>query len=372
MKLLASERAVLQKALPGFDEHLAELGVAAAEDPDRGVVEDFRAAGGGNLLVPAEFGGAGLGCLDGVRIQRAVGSRAPSLAIASTMHHYKVAWLAREPERTVTRTALDMIVSERRLIASCGAEGTGAGLFTPGIRVEPAEDGLVVSGTKRPCSLVRSMGLLSMLLKGPDGSPYEGQLVNVVVRAEQPGVRVEGFWRSRILRASQSDAVVLEGVEVPHGMVIPLGDPACAAPRIVSNLIWFELLATASYLGMATGQIEELYLGGRGKPDDRVAALAPLETVFAALEGLAAQVDAGRCDDDLLGRCLLVRYSAQRAIAEATDTALVLRGGLAFAADAHPVDVLAASRALAFHPPSEISMREPLDAWLRGEALRLL
>ncbi|MFJ4498641.1 acyl-CoA dehydrogenase [Streptomyces sp. NPDC088864] len=376
MRPLSAERALLEARLPGFDGRLAALGIDGAEDPDNEVIEEFRRAGGGNLFVPRELGGAGLGCHDGVRLQRAVGSRAPALAVATTMHHYKVAWLAAALGADAAGV-LRGIAEKNLLVASCGAEGqVGRSLFAPGIRVAAAGGGLTVSGTKRPCSLTRSMGLLSLTATAPDstapdGTAPDGRLLMLVIPADAPGIRREPFWRNRVLRATQTDAVVLDEVFVPESMIIPIGDPALSPGRFTSNLLWFQLLITASYLGVATGQVEELYTAGRGTPGDRVAALAPLETVAAALEALAREVDGGRCDDDLLGRSLLVRHTAQRAIAEATDRALELAGGMPFVTGSQGVDALAASRGLAFHPPSEISAREPLDTWLGGGGLTL-
>ncbi|MGW7279648.1 acyl-CoA dehydrogenase family protein [Streptomyces sp. NPDC054844] len=372
MNILTRERAVLDQALPGFDSRLAELGTTAAEDPESGVIEAFRTAGGGNLLIPAKSGGGGLDCLAGARVQRAIGSRAPSLAVASTMHHYKVAWLAQildDPDSEVLRR----IVGERHLVASCGAEGrSGKQLFAPGIEVTVADGGgLRVSGAKRPCSLVRSMGLLSLLTPGPDGSPYAGQLLIVLVPASAEGVGWEPLWANGALRAAETDSVVLSDVQVPDDMIIPLGDPTRSTPRISSIMIWFLPLITAAYLGIATGQVERLFLEDRGSAADRVAALSPLETAFAAVEALARDVDTEPHGDNLLGRLLMVRYTAQRAIAEATDRALELMGGMSFVTGGHGVEMLAASRALAFHPPAEGAMRERMDSWLKGGDLRL-
>ncbi|PZT76134.1 MULTISPECIES: acyl-CoA dehydrogenase family protein [unclassified Streptomyces] len=371
MRTLSAERALLEAHLPGFDGWLAELGIDGAEDPEGDVIEAFRRAGGGNLFVPRELGGAGLGCRDGVRLQRAVGTRAPALAVATTMHHYKVAWLAAALGADAD-AVLREVAEQRHLVASCGAEGqVGRSLFTPGIRVAAADGGLTVSGTKRPCSLTRSMGLLTLTATAPDDSAPESPLLMLVIPADAPGIRREPFWRNRVLRATQTDAVLLDEVFVPDSMIIPIGDPALSPGRFTSNLLWFQLLITASYLGIATGQVERLHTAQRGTPGDRVAALAPLETVCAALEALAREVDEGRCDDDLLGRSLLVRHTAQRAIAEATDRALELAGGMPFVTGSQGVDALAASRGLAFHPPSEISAREPLDTWLGGGGLTL-
>lgn len=370
-QLLATERDVLERALPGFDKRLAELG-AEVDLPGSGIVEEFRAVGGGNLLLPAELGGSGLGCLDGIRVQRAIGSRSPSLAVASTMHHYKVAWLARELDSQVATVVLGRVAAERLLVASCGAEGRVRGeLFAPGIQVTAIPGGLRITGCKRPCSLGASMGLLSLLAAGPEDSRYRGQLVNVMIPADAPGLSREPFWDNRVLRAAETSAVSLVGVHVPDGMVIPVGSPAGSAPRIVSNMLWFQLLITAAYLGVATGQVERLLLADRGTPGDRVTALAPLETVASALEAGAMALDTGRVDEDLLGRVLLIRYTAQRAIAEATDRVLELLGGMAFVTSSEGSDALLSSRGLAFHPPAEIATRGPLDRWLRGEGLRL-
>jgi alkylation response protein AidB-like acyl-CoA dehydrogenase len=369
--LLSTERDLLERALPGFDKRLADMG-AEVDLPGSEIVEEFRAVGGGNLLLPAEIGGAGLGCLDGVRVQRAIGSRSPSLAVASTMHHYKVAWLARELDGPLASAVLGRVAAERLLVASCGAEGRAGGeLFTPGIQVTAVPGGLSITGSKRPCSLAGSMGLLSLLAAGPEDSRYRGQLVNVMIPADAPGIRREPFWGNRVLQAAETSAVVLDGVHVPDPMIIPVGDPAGSAPQIVSNMLWFQLLITAAYVGVATGQVERLLLADRGTPGDRVAALAPLETVTSALEAAAMALDAGRFDENLLGQVLLIRYTAQRAIAEATDRVLELRGGMAFVTSCEGSDALLSSRGLAFHPPAEIAMRGPIDRWLHGEGLTL-
>ncbi|MFE0645695.1 hypothetical protein ACFW2Y_29405 [Streptomyces sp. NPDC058877] len=382
MRLLSTERALLDRVLPGFDAKLTDWGTTAAEDPRTGAVEAFRAAGGGNLLIPTALGGVGLGCRDGVRLQRAVGSRAPSLAVASTMHHYKVAWLARCGDRQAAGTVLRRIASERHLVASCGAEGNiGKSVFTPGIEVVAAPGGLLVSGTKQPCSLTRSLGLMSLSAAGPAGSPYQGQLLMLMLPVTT-GIARRPFWGNRVLRATETDALALDRAFVPEEMVIPLGDPSASPWRFTSNLLWFQLLITAAYLGIATGHVERLFTEERSTPGDRVAALAPLETAAAALDSLASELDASGVrgaapdgdpgGDDALGRALLVRYTAQRAIAEATDRALELEGGMPFVSGGPGSELLLASRALAFHPPAEVAVRERLDRWLRGGGLTLV
>jgi alkylation response protein AidB-like acyl-CoA dehydrogenase len=68
---------------------------------------------------------------------------------------------------------------------------------------------------------------------------------------------------------------------------------------------------------------------------------------------------------------LLVRYATERALERATDLAVTMLGGIAFIQSPDVSYLLAASRGLAFHPPSRSSMASGLASLLAGEPLRL-
>ncbi len=93
MTLMRTERDTMDGYLPGLDKYLSEIPLLELEKPGHGALAKFRELGGPALLVPAEYEGKGACLLDAVRIQRAVGSRSPSLAVATTMHHFSVASL---------------------------------------------------------------------------------------------------------------------------------------------------------------------------------------------------------------------------------------------------------------------------------------
>ncbi|HEY1323979.1 MAG TPA: hypothetical protein VGF32_27220, partial [Streptosporangiaceae bacterium] len=84
MNLLRAERDTLDAYVPGLDKYLSEIPLLELEKPGNGALQTFRELGGPALLVPAEYEGKGASMLDAVRIQRAVGSRSPSLAVATT------------------------------------------------------------------------------------------------------------------------------------------------------------------------------------------------------------------------------------------------------------------------------------------------
>jgi alkylation response protein AidB-like acyl-CoA dehydrogenase len=91
VRYLQPERNACARFLPGLEDALARLPPAERERPGGPALGLFRECGGPGPLIPAEHGGLGATPLDALRVQRAVGSRSPSLAVATTMHHFSVA-----------------------------------------------------------------------------------------------------------------------------------------------------------------------------------------------------------------------------------------------------------------------------------------
>ncbi len=93
MSFLGTSREILDRYLPGLDKQLAGQPLLDLEKPGNPGLAMFGEAGGPALLVPSELGGLGATIAEAVHVQRAIGSRSPSLAVATTMHHFSVASL---------------------------------------------------------------------------------------------------------------------------------------------------------------------------------------------------------------------------------------------------------------------------------------
>src|SRR4051794_4100768 len=170
MELLTCERLVCEEYLPGLDAALAGMALMDLERPDNGALGHFRQAGGPGLLIPPEYHGRGSGPLAAIRVQRAIGSRSPSLAVATTMHHFSVATLVEMAARAtgMEGVLLQAIAQRRLLLASGFAEGqSGRGILAPTMQAKRDGDGYLVSGSKKPCSLSRSMDLLTASVAVP-------------------------------------------------------------------------------------------------------------------------------------------------------------------------------------------------------------
>ncbi|OIK25092.1 acyl-CoA dehydrogenase family protein [Streptomyces malaysiense] len=375
MNFLQTERAVLDRLLPGLDSALAAHPLTDLERAPSPAIQAFREAGGPGLLVPAEHSGAGATALQAVRAQRAVGARCPSLAVATTMHHFSVAGLVETARRGTGMEGLLLtaVAGERLLVASGFAEGnTGQNILRPHIRAEQRDGRVVLNGCKKPCSLSRSMDLLtaSVTLTGEDGV---ARLAVAVVPAKTPGLTVRPFWGSPVLAGAESDEVVLTEVELDPQMLVATEVTADAVPDSlnVAGFLWFELLLTAGYLGVISALVERVLTRPGGFGGDPTPFLVDVEAAMLAVEAVAMAMESEAWDDTLLVRALHARYAAQDAIARTAPRCLSALGGTAFIGSPDGTYLASAASGLTFHPPSRTRMAQPLREHLDGARLRI-
>jgi alkylation response protein AidB-like acyl-CoA dehydrogenase len=372
MGFLKQERATLEKLLPGLDEALARIPLLQMERPGNSSLITYRQLGGPGLLIPTRFGGRGASPLQAVRAQRAIACRAPSLAVATTMHHFTIATLMEiNPEDPGLEGAMLETVARGNLYVGSGfAEGrTGISIQTSYMRVERGPAGMVLNGSKKPCSLSLSMDLFTVSTPPPPG--MDAGLAAAIIPADTPGLERRPFWQSPILAGAESDEVILRDVLVPEDAFFPLGGSGRQNAVQDRGFLWFELLITASYLGIASALVERVLLSDRGGAAERVSLAMEVEGAMAALEGIARAMLAGERGNDELARMLLVRYAVQAAIDRATSLAVELLGGMAFIGSPEVSYLLAAARALCLHPPARLTSGKRLDAYLAGNPLVL-
>lgn len=377
MRGMDSAREACDKFLPGFAQALADVDRQELESPGSPGIDLFRRHAGPGLLVPAAYGGAGAGALQAARVTRALGALSPSLGVATAMHNFSVASLV-ALVASADATGLEWLVIEgiardRLLVSSAFAEGrTGAGVLDSGVLAVPVEGGYLVSGSKKPCSLSRSMNLItaSVALPGEDGGTDLGV---ALIPADSPGITRRPFWTSPFLAGAESDEVVLADVRVPDELMlrprVELGTGLDTLQTV--GFVWFELLVTSAYTGVVARLAERALAAGRGSDTDRAALLTGVEAAIGLAENVARIVDEGTVGNDELAGVLTARYAAQELLVSCADRAAELLGGLAFATDPDVGHLLAISRALAFHPPSRGATARALIDHHDGAPLRV-
>ncbi|MFD5745764.1 acyl-CoA dehydrogenase family protein [Streptomyces sp. NPDC127033] len=377
MRSSEAARETCEAFLPGLLDQLAGTPLEELEAPQNPALDHFRTAGGPGLVIPKTYGGAGADPLQALAVVRALASRAPSLAIATTMHHFSVATLFTLAESIQSSgmewALLEGVAEQRLLIASGFAEGRpGRGILSPMMTATKADGGYVINGAKKPCSLSRSMDLLtaSVALPADSGEP---RMAVLLIPRETEGISVHPFWGSRTLAGAESDEVRLKDVFVDEQLIMRTepGDAGNLDDLQTVGLIWFELLISACYLGIVSGLVERVVDGGRGSDSDRARVLTRLETAALLLEGTARMIRDGDTGNKDLARALVARYAAQDALGDALCQAVELLGGTAFMSSSDVAYLAGAAHGLSFHPPSRASFTRPYLDHVAGAPLRL-
>src|SRR5258706_1513933 len=372
MNFLKRDRETLERFLPSLDAKLQAVPLTEIEQPGNPGLTMLRELEGAGLLVPAQHGGKGASPAEAIQIHRAVATRSPSLAIAMTMHNFSVATLVEYLfYGNYTVELLQQIAGGQLLVASGFAEGrAGTSILDPTMKATPMEGGgYRINGRKKRCSLSNSMHILTARVAVPGSNGAPSRRAVAVVPADAEGLTRKPFWSSLALRGAESDEVSLTDVLI--------GDEQLFFPEVEESLdaveaggfLWFELLVSASYLGVASALVERVLTGNRGDANERMQLAIECEGAMAALEGVARAMQTGERGEAILVQSLLVRFSVQQAIERITARAVELLGGMAFIKSPDVGYLYAASRALAFHPPSRLSVAAAVDGYLHGQPM---
>lgn len=367
VNFMVDELSTVERLLPGLDQRLREIGTTELESATSPGLRVFREHGGPGLMVPKELAGLGASLVEALEVQRVLGARSPSLAVAVNMH---VCTVIAMPPCPATDELLGAVAAGGLYLASGFGEGRpGASVLAPTMKGERTEKGWRLNGTKKPCSLSESMDFLtaSVMLSSADSNDTEMALA--IIPADTDGITVRPFRDSPVLLGSETNEVVLTDVDVPDDYISVFGDTQSLNAALSTAFHTFELLVSASYVGAASGLVEAVLHQRRGTAAERIQLVGELETAMASLEAVAHGVTPG--DDDPLGvaRALYVRYSAQRTVERVSAHATELLGGTSYMISGVSATLFSAARALAFHPPSRSAMADSLDRFVMGEPL---
>jgi len=364
----------LEQFLPSLDSRLAEIPLAEIERPGNPGLSILRELEGTAILVPTEHGGKGATPVEAIQIHRAVASRSPSLAIAMTMHNFSVATLVEYLfYGNYTVELLNQISGGQLLVASGFAEGrTSSSILDPAVKATLREGGgYLINGSKKPCSLSNSMHLLTASVAVPSASGNGTRRAVAVVPADAEGLTRKPFWKSTVLGGAESDEVILTDVQISdEQLFFPEVEESLDAVE-AGGFLWFELLVSASYLGVASALVEKVLAGSRGDAPERMQLAIDTEGAMSALEGVARSMQTGDRGEAILVQSLLVRFSVQQAIERISARAAELLGGMAFIGSPDVAYLFAAGRALAFHPPSRLSVASAIDGYLMGQPMQV-
>lgn len=370
--MFLEETDVATALLPELMDRLAARPMLDFERSGSGALAElFRAHGKPGFLVARNLGGQGYSLLQLAQVLRVVAAKCPSLAVIMTMHHHSVAGIARGALPFAARgQILNRIGARGLLLASAFAEGQpAANVLDFSARCVSDEGSAVlrVFGSKRPCSMTHhaDLALVGVAMELGNG---ERMRAMALVETAADGVRREKFWPSTLLAAADNHCLVFDGVRVAPECVLPRARvEECARGRLVvahaeiALSCLFQLLVSATYLGMA-GRMCELVLRRRGgTAHARLDILSRIESASMAVYRLATVLEEGDFSGQLLARAMMVSHNTASQIEQAVAQCCRALGGRGFLASEESQYLVLATRCIDFHPPAASVREEIVD-----------
>ena len=296
-------------------EELSERIAARASEHDRDgtypfeAVDALKAAGYFAAPVPVELGGLGVSSAHDVvvassRLARgdasvAIGVNMHLVAVLNMAHRHQVA-LAADQERRARGFAASLErISREGVVLAAAISEPGQDLTRPGTRATRTESGWRIDGRKLFCTMSPAATELYVAVGYADDLGVE-RYAYAMVPADAPGVVAHDDWDALGMRASGSQSVSFEGVELPESSVrggFPAGD---TLPYIERNLV-AGLFHAAASLGIAESadRVARRGLAGRvngaARPRTQVADnVVDLAAARGVLSRAAALIDEHR------------------------------------------------------------------------------
>ncbi len=220
----------------------------------------LRAAGFLTLSVPHEWGGSGADFLSHTLAYEALGQGCPSTALAFNMHDSVVMPVLQSPEvaSEAKRHLADLVVRQGKLIGGNFSEpGTTSLIGERGLttRARQVDGGYRITGQKMFASMLQAADYV-LVLAYPDTAPSSTAGMLLLVPSDAPGRSVNPNWDVLGMRATRSDALILDECFVPDDAVMFRADDM--RPFRQAYLNWFWGSYTAVYLGVAVAAYQEL------------------------------------------------------------------------------------------------------------------
>ncbi len=213
-----------------------------------------------SLSVPREWGGSGVDFLGHTLAYEALGQGCPSTALAFNMHDSVVLPVLQSAAVTAAakRHLADLVVQQGKLIGGNFSEpGTTSLVGERGLtaRARKVDGGYRITGRKMFASMLQAADYV-LVLAHPDTAtgPAAGMLL--LVPHDAPGRSVDPNWDVLGMRATRSDALILDDCFVPDAAVMFHADDM--RPFRQAFLNWFWGSYTAVYLGVAAAAYREM------------------------------------------------------------------------------------------------------------------
>jgi alkylation response protein AidB-like acyl-CoA dehydrogenase len=249
------------------------------------------------LTVPQALGGAGASFLDHTIAFEALGQGCPSTALAFNMHASVVMPLLESPEVApgAKQRLADLVVRQQKLIGGNFSEPTTTSLMGErplGVRARAVDGGYRITGRKMFASMLEAADYV-VVLAYPEAASAPSAGIMLMIPPDAPGRSVNPNWDTLGMRATRSDALILDECWVPDDAMVFRSDDIRPFRSAYAN--WFWGSYTAVYLGVAAAAYHEVIRVMRARqPQGYAQSLAWHPDVRRHVAMMSADLEAAR------------------------------------------------------------------------------
>lgn len=254
-------------------------------------LEDLRKAGYLGLAVPRNIGGQEIPLSDMTRIVAKIATADPSTALILAMQYLQTwavaqsSWAAPAKDRLL-KDILDngTLINALRVEPELGTPSRGG---IPQTVIRKDTNGWRLDGRKIFSTGSTALRWGLVWVATAEESPRIGQ---ILVRLDEPGVRIEKSWHQLGMRATGSHTFIFDNVFIPDDHIINVVSPSVSNPEIPQLGRYHALLISSLYNAIACSArdwfvkfLHERVPSGLGRS---LATLPRFHVVIGELEGL--------------------------------------------------------------------------------------
>lgn len=275
----------------------------------------------------------------------------PAAAVALCMHHHVVLAMARYPALFDEAPSLIRAVGQgEALVASAFAEGIpGSDIFSPSVTVDDQGGGVLVQGSKKPCTLasIADYYVMSACHHGRGDT-----MALLLIPNRSDAIQTQAFWGLDLLRECDNQEVLFNRLSLDKHIVSAFS-PEQQQGVLAYGMATFNCLAAHAY----TGVLEALQacIPARVTAEPAVARILAeqglrVQAVLTQLTSLAHQADQL---EHAVPTILGLRYSLELLLEEAAQFALRSCGGVEVMRSPKALALFSTLQLYKFHPVSK-------------------
>ncbi|UYZ84932.1 acyl-CoA/acyl-ACP dehydrogenase [Entomomonas sp. E2T0] len=282
---------------------------------------------------------------------REASSLLPSVGIALTMHNHILLACKKYSDVFIdNEKILKGVLDSKILLASAFAEAIpGANIFSPSVQIFSQDERLLVSGSKKPCTLSSIADYYVISVKDIDACE---KMKLLLIDRNTKNIEITPFSQLNLLKECDNQEVKFNNAEVTHDLVSKYQDIALL-PVLSYGLSLFNYFAANAYAGALEGLINFLPQYIRQQDTIKYRITQNKYRVYGLLKQMLSIAYSSYQDENAIPKILALRYILEEILEHMASYIVRCCGGIQAMTNPKIFEFYSIIQLFKFHPTSE-------------------